>query len=295
MIPFIVLGTLQQSPDGDIAFLLALSASFLAALTFAFFFMYLRQDQRRRRTQLYAAEIHNTGNVRTPFDIRIEEPSKTLLFELYHQNELLIEKQTTAPAEPEPKSVSPQNPKPNVMGAAREVSGFGSTLVGILPAALAKPVQGALSGLSKGVMAATRADSVAKAGKKVSKDAGKFMPSDGKNKPAESLTKGTVTPTAEMKVIDQWYETPSIAPGNTLELTIMVDWTNGQPSQRYPFRLLSQASKHSDTPQITTNGTVALPREGWWVQILPVLFGVSATVAGALFVLIIAVTITLVV
>lgn len=286
-------GYLQQSPDGDIAFLLALTASFLAALTFAFFFMYLRQAQRRRRTQLYAAEISNTGNVQTPYDLRIEESSKTILFEVYHQNELLVEKQTTVPVEPEPPATTKS--KPNMIGAAREVSGFGSALVGILPQPLAKPLQGALQGLSKGVMAATRADSVAKAGKKLGKGAGKFVPQEGKTTSATIPTTGTVAPAVEMKVVDQWYETPPIAPGHTLELTIMVDWTYGQPSQRYPFRLLSQASKHSETPQITTNGTIALPREAWWVQVLPVLFGISATVAVALFVLMIAVTITLVV
>jgi len=283
----------QQVPDGDIAFLLALTASFLAVLTLAFFFMYLRQEQRRRRTQLYAAEIHNIGNVRTPFDLRLEEPSKLLAFEIYHQNELLLEKQTLAPADPAPK-IAPSGSKPNVIGATREVGGFGSSLVGLLPQALAKPLQGALQGLSKGVMAATRADSVAKAGKKLSKSAGTMMP-PGDKVGADSTTKGAIAPTVEMKVVDQWYETPAIVPGDQLEVTLMVDWTHGVPSQRYPFRLLSQASQHPETPQITTNGVVALPREPWWVQALPVLFGVSATVAIALFILMIAVTVTLVV
>jgi hypothetical protein len=291
--PFSILNTpYQQTPDGDIAFLLALAASFLATLTLAFFFMYLRQEQRRRRTQLYAAEIHNTGNVRTPFDLRLEEPSKLLGFEIYHQNELLLEKQTLAPADPAPKSTPGE--KPNVLGAARQVGGFGSSLVGMLPPALAKPVQGALQGLSKGVMAATRADSVVKSGQKLGKSAGKMMPAGDKNSP-DTATKGVVAPSAEMKVVDRWYETPTIVPGDLLEVTIMVDWSNGVPSQRYPFRLLSQASQHPETPQLTTNGVVALPREPWWVQALPVLFGVSATVAAALFVLMIAVTITLVV
>lgn len=282
----------QQQPDGDIAFLLALAASFLAVLTLAFFFMYLRQEQRRRRTQLYAAEVHNIGNVRTAFDLRLEEPSQLLGFEIYYQNELLLEKQTTAPADPAPKTTP--GAKPNVVGAAREVGGFGSSLVGLLPQALAKPLQGALQGLSKGVMAATRADSVVKSGQKLSKSAGKMVPAGDKNA-ATSSTKGVITPTVEMKVVDRWYETPLITPGDTLEVTIMVDWTNGQPSQRYPFRLLSQASQRPETPQITTNGVVALPREPWWVQALPVLSAVSGTVAAALFVLMIAVTVTLVI
>lgn len=286
----------QQAPDGDIAFLLALTASFLAVLTLAFFFMYLRQAQQRRRTQLYAAEIHNTGNVRTPFDLRLEEPSKLLDFEIYHQNELLLEKQTLAPAEPAPKPSSKPSPneKPNVIGAAREVGGFGSTIVGLLPQALAKPLQGALQGLSKGVMAATRADSVAKSGQKLGKTASKMMPAGDKKAP-ETPTKGSVAPTVEMKVVDSWYETPTIVPGEMLEVTIMVDWSKGVPSQRYPFRLTSQASQQPESPQLTTNGVVALPREPWWVQALPVLVAVSGTVAAALFVLMVAVTVTLVV
>lgn len=282
----------QQQSDGDIAFLLALTASFLAVLTLAFFFMYLRQEQRRRRTQLYAAEVHNIGNVRTAFDLRLEESSQLLGFEIYYQNELLLEKQTLAPADPAPKTTP--GAKPNVVGAAREVGGFGSALVGLLPQALAKPLQGALQGLSKGVMTATRADNVVKSGQKLSKSAGKMVPA-GDKKGVDTSSKGVVAPTVEMKVVDRWYETPLITPGDTLEVTIMVDWTNGQPSQRYPFRLLSQASQRPETPQLTTNGVVALPREPWWVQALPVLSAVSGTVAAALFVLMIAVTVTLVI
>ncbi len=285
------MNTLQQQPDGDIAFLLALAASFLAVLTLAFFFMYLRQEQHRRRTQLYAAEVRNTGNVRTAFDLRLEEPSQLLGFEIYFQNELLLEKQTLAPADPAPK-VKP-GAKPNVVGAAREVGGFGATLVGLMPPAIAKPLQGALQGLSKGVMAATRADSVVKSGQKLSKSAGKLIPSGDKSA-GDSSTTGVVAPTVDMKVVDRWYETPLIAPGGSLDLTVMVDWTHGQPGQRYPFRLLSRANQHPETLQLTTNGIVALPREPWWVQVLPVLSAVSGTVAAALFILMIAVTVTLV-
>lgn len=288
------MNTLQQQPDGDIAFLLALAASFLAVLTLAFFFMYLRQEQRRRRTQLYAAEVHNIGNARTAYDLRLEESSQLLGFEIYYQNELLLEKQTLAPVDPTPTPKTTPGAKPNVLGAAREVGGFGSSLIGLLPQALAKPLQSALQGLSKGVMAATRADRVVKSGQKLSKSAGKIVPA-GDKKGADSSATGVVAPTVEMKVVDRWYETPLIAPGDTLEVTIMVDWTNGQPSQRYPFRLLSQASQRPETPQLSTNGVVALPREPWWVQALPVLSAVSGTVAAALFVLMIAVTVTLVI
>ena len=143
-------------------------------------------------------------------------------------------------------------------------------------------------------MAATRADSVVKQGQKLGKAAGKVVPAGDKGN-LTSPTTGAMAPTVEMKVVDQWYETPMIVPGDSLEVTISVDWSNGTPSQRYPFRLLSQASQHPDSPHLTTNGVVALPREPWWVQALPVLFAVSATVAAALFVLMVAVTITLVV
>jgi hypothetical protein len=290
----------ERQPDGDVAFLLALTMVFLASLTLLFFFMYLRQEQKRRRIQLYVAEIMNTGNVATPFDLRVEEPSRLLTFELYHQNELLVERQTTAPVEitPATPTAATSNRARDALGTAREVGGLGSSLATMLPAPIAKPLMAFAQGISQMVMTATRADSLVKAGSKVSKSAGSLMAADkeGKLQPKTGapLGTGTIAP-VETRVVDRWFETPRIAPNGTLDVTIMVDWTLGQPSQRYPFRVMSQATQQPDTLQRTTNGVVALPHEAWWVKALPVFIGVAGTIAATVFILMVVVTVTIIV
>jgi hypothetical protein len=257
----------------------------------AFFFMYLRQEQRRRRTQQYAADLANTGNVATPFDVRLEEPANLLGFEIFHNNELLPEKQTAAPVEP--NAASKPGAKKDVIGAARQVGGFGSSLLTILPQPLAKPLAAMLKGLSQSVMAATRADSLVKSGQKMGKKAGALVPAGGKAETISGSPAAKTTPNVEMKVIDRWYETPPVPPGASLELTIFVDWQRGLPGHRYPFRLLTQASQQPESERLTTSGVVVLPGERWWVQALPLLFGVAASAAAALFILMVAVTVTI--
>lgn len=221
----------------------------LLVVWFGLALAYLAVFARRKRVERrMRAEITNLGNVSTRFRLRVEDPGGSVQVGFFHNRRRLIgiALEGSAPASPalayaaagEAAQYPAETAAKKAVQGAGVLSAASSLLTGlgsILPRQLARPFQQVGSRLYRGQMKAGVAKS------KLNRTAAyaSRLSSGGPAAPAPEVHETSLV----------WAETPAVAPGETLTLSVLLrpEWS-GQ-DQVCAFRLLS-FSPDAAAPQV---------------------------------------------
>jgi hypothetical protein len=244
-------------------------------LALAYLAVYVRRKRIERRMR---AEITNLGNVSTRFHLRVEDPGGSMQVVFFHNRKRLpwIELEGAAPASPalafaaagEASQYPAETAAQKAAQGAWMLSSASSLLTGlgsILPPQLARPFQQVGSRINRGQMKA----GVAKSKLSRTKSYASRISSGRQSAPAAGVHEPSPV----------WAETPPLAPGETLTLSVLLrpEWS-GQ-DQVCAFRLLS-FSPDAAAPQVVVQESQVKVKGGFLSHALyPQLVALAVTAA----------------
>ncbi len=77
---------------------------------------------------------------------------------------------------------------------------------------------------------------------------------------------------AVQTVVDTWVQTPSVEPGETLVVDLLVDpIIRPRQAQQYPITVISQSVEQEDAPLVIGEGNVQIEVVSWFHRLLPFL------------------------
>jgi VWFA-related protein len=279
----------------------------------------IAKTQKRRRRQIYQLGISNLGNVRSRYELRVEEPMGALEFQFTLNGVKLPQRpvpqatKTVAEAAiaPPASARSPASPAREGVGqragqamrTGSAITKIVSSISAILPRSLGAPLQRAIRPVRKAQSTASR---VTRLPTKVTR----VMPAPSparstaqaaKPMPAPSPTRSTAPPTraparpqtvpvtlAPHLVGETWSQTPFAEPGKTLTIDLLIAPLNPYQTRNYSFKVISRSLDQEDPPLVVEEGSVQIVGISWFRRLLPYLiFTLSSTLVIATAVLVV--------
>ncbi|MGD8625816.1 MAG: hypothetical protein PVJ34_14855 [Anaerolineae bacterium] len=246
--------------------------------------------QWRGRRKRFRLEIRNEGNVPSRYALRVEEPRQALSF-LFAVNGTPLSMGTirrtrsvSRPAgqAPEPPGHAASGSTAPDTSAARDrakqamatggaIAGLLAGLGRLLPGSVGASLAGAAGEMRQGKSTVQRAQRVSAQAGKVGSQAGKVSSQAGDlagpQTAADAAPPTVAAPgSAPLETEDgleitrqAWARTPSVEPGRSLQVEMVVKLARPRKSQVYPFTILSQPADQEEGPPAVEEASIQVP------------------------------------
>jgi VWFA-related protein len=251
------------------------------------------KTQKRRRRQIYKLGISNLGNVRSRYELRVEEPMDALEFESALNGVNLpqwpVPQVTEAVAEaaiaPPASARSPASPAREGVGqragqamrTGSAITKIVSSISAILPRSLGAPLQRAIRPVRTAQSTASR---VTRLPTKVTRVMPAPSPARSTAQAARSTAEPTRAPARPQTVAvapvpqplgETWSQTPFVEPGETLTIDLLIAPLNPYQTRNYSFKVISRSLDQKDPPLVVEEGSVQIVGISWFRRLLPYL------------------------
>ncbi len=301
------------------AIVIVLLAALLTALLLLFFFF---RQQRKGRRKAFLLDIINEGNIQSGYLLRGEDPQQALRFRFSLGDVMLpsvhgegVSARQIGPgstgAEPAPAGTpptpqprpapAPPKPKKGMLDTAKRATRVGTALASalsalgsLLPRSIGTPVQRTAAKMQRGSSAVSRAEQVpmwlGKAKAEVQRPSAPpeaevappqpqptAAPAEQKTRPPAAPAPDSGAPTGE------WVQTPPVAPGETLTLTLLVEplrWP--RRTQTFAFSILSRPTGQRDAPPVVEEAEVEFEGVSWLRRYLLPMLALGLLTLGCL-------------
>jgi hypothetical protein len=225
----------------------------------------------RRLERIVRVEITNQGNVSSRYQLRAQDPEGVLSATFMKDGDPLPgldffvddpedqepEQEQEVPTEAEKPQKSPASAATDTVAEAQQASGalarMLSSLGSILPRSIGSPLLSAASQLQQKRGQVRRVQSYSKKGSSLGRKLG--------TRPSEPQEKQPLRPAGPQA----WSETPSVQPGYTLALDLVLRSVGSHEHSARPFRVISRSVTGAEAPLITEEGTVEI-KGGFWAR-----------------------------
>jgi len=263
----------------------------------------IAKTQKRRRRQIYQLGISNLGNVRSRYELRVEEPMGALEFQFTLNGVKLPQRpvpqatKTVAEAAiaPPASARSPASPAREGVGqragqamrTGSAITKIVSSISAILPRSLGAPLQRAIRPVRKAQSTASR---VTRLPTKVTRVMPAPSPTRSTAPPTRAPARPQTVPVtlAPHLVGETWSQTPFAEPGKTLTIDLLIAPLNPYQTRNYSFKVISRSLDQEDPPLVVEEGSVQIVGISWFRRLLPYLiFTLSSTLVIATAVLVV--------
>jgi VWFA-related protein len=258
--------------------------------------------QKRRPRGIYRLEIANLGNVENQYALRAEDPWGALSFQFVLRGVELPERvpagadQVASEEMPGEVPAAQARPAPGgVRTAAGSAMRAGGAVAGGLSAAGRVLPGSAGAMLGRAARPLYRAQSsVSRTSAQAQRTAGQMSrlgaPGGGARavpSPAAQLrgaaTRAQMPPAAPVSAghSQSWFETPWVAPGETLPVNLRITPRDPYQTQRYDFQVWSRAIEPAGSPWLAETGQVQIKGISGFARLLPyLLFGLVTLIVA---------------
>jgi hypothetical protein len=250
--------------------------------------------QNKSRRQVCRLEISNTGNVRSRYELKVEDTSGALDFRLTLNGANLPQKQVLvssaapakAPASPAPAARPAAAGTGGVMqkvGRAKQASGTLAYFMGVIGSFLPRSIGAPLIQASYKM---TDVQYKAYQMERVSGQVGALRPGDRAAGPATlAAPETTAAPPAPSQTLpatmglNAWSPTPFVEPDQTLALELTIDPARVRAPQpmEVPFQVMSRSLEQENAPWVVENGIITVAHTGLG-RYLPLIIAVVGVV-----------------
>ena len=257
--------------------------------------------QNKRRRQVCRLEISNTGNVRSRYELKVEDTSGALDFQLtlnganLPQKQILVSSSAPAKAPVSPTaSPAPAAAKPATsgmggvmqkVGRAKQASGTLAYFLGLIGSFLPRSIGAPLIQASYKM---TDVQYKAYQMERASGQVGALRPGERAAGPATlaaAAPETTVAPSAPSQTLpatmslNAWSPTPFVEPDQTLALELTIDPARVRAPQpiEVPFQVMSRSLDQENAPWVAENGIITVAHTGLG-RYLPLIIAVAGVV-----------------
>jgi len=241
---------------------------------------------RVRKARLQARvrlELNNVGNVQSRYDLRAEDPQGVLRFQFILDGDRLpVHGQVTAPkapagrqAPPAPKTAGVRQKADAVIQTGGALSSLLSMVGSLLPRSVGVPLQQKASQIRRVQGQASYAQRVPEQVAWLKSSAVKVAP--GATAPKAAAPGPAAEPPASGPEF-AWAQTPSVQPGESLAIELLVRSALPARNQAYTCQVISRSADQAAAPLVAKESAVQI-RGGFWARrFLPYVLVGAATV-----------------